>query len=67
MERKCRLYLRKKKFEKDLKKMLNEKANSHSPVAVNEGIKQIADGDGHQGEHKHPRPCRRAHCGCVDL
>lgn len=36
--------------------------NAHSPVAVNEGVEQVADGDGHQGEHEHPRPRRRAHC-----
>lgn len=36
---------------------------SISPVAVNEGVEEIADGNGHQGEHEHPRPCRRAHCG----
>ena len=43
--------------------LLNQKSNSYSPVAVNERIKQIADGDGHQGEHEHSRACRRAHCG----
>lgn len=36
---------------------------SISPVAVNERVEEIADGNGHQGEHEHPRPCRRTHCG----
>lgn len=31
------------------------------PVGVNKGIKQIADWDGHQGEHKHPCSCWRGH------
>lgn len=43
-------------------KQSNMQLSSNSPVIVSEGIEQIADGDGHQGEHEHPRPRRRAHC-----
>lgn len=45
------------KFFFKLIKHEKKEVNPDLPVGVNKRIKQIADWDGHQGEHKHPCSC----------